>query len=125
VIVRSAEPDGERRRSLQSNTSFVGLRDFLLDGALYPLLVSDDEAERERAYVRLREQVERMPESLVRPANEILAGRPAVDSCPECPDTAEKFPICQPEGCDLAEVVFSKSQGQGRTVRERKVLPLR
>jgi hypothetical protein len=92
--------------------------------ALYPLLVSDDEAERERAYVRLQEQVERMPESLVRPANEIAAGRPAVDTCPECPDTAEKFPICQPEGCDLAEVVFNKSHGQGRTVREKKVLPL-
>ena len=92
--------------------------------ALYPLLISDDEAERERAYVRLQEQVERMPESLVRPANEIAAGRPAVDSCPDCPDTAEKFPICQPEGCDLAEVVFSKSHGQGRTVREKKVLPL-
>jgi hypothetical protein len=93
--------------------------------ALYPLLISDDEAERERAYVRLREQVERMPESLVRPANEISAGRPAVDTCPECPDTAEKFPICQPAGCDLAEVVFSKSHEQGRTVREKKVLPLR
>jgi hypothetical protein len=33
AIVRSAEPEDERRRSLQSNTSFVGLRDFLLDGA--------------------------------------------------------------------------------------------
>jgi hypothetical protein len=34
VIVRSVEPENERRRSLiQSNTGFVGLRDFLLDGA--------------------------------------------------------------------------------------------
>jgi hypothetical protein len=34
AIVRSAEPENERRRSLiQSNTGFVGLRDFLLDGA--------------------------------------------------------------------------------------------
>jgi hypothetical protein len=92
--------------------------------ALYPLLASDDEADRERAYVRLQEQIEREPESLRRTAHEIPAGRPVVDSCPECPDTAEKFPICQPADCDLAEVVFSKSHDQRGSVREKRVLPL-
>jgi hypothetical protein len=87
--------------------------------ALYPLLASDDEADRERAYVRLQEQIE-----LRRTAHEIPAGRPVVDSCPECPDTAEKFPICQPADCDLAEVVFSKSHDQRGSVREKRVLPL-
>jgi len=34
AIVRSAEPEDERRKRLvQSNTGLVGLRDFLLDGA--------------------------------------------------------------------------------------------
>jgi hypothetical protein len=91
---------------------------------LYPLLASDDEADRERAYVRLQQQIEREPESLRRTAHEIPAGRPVVDSCPECPDTAEKFPICQPADCDLAEAVFSKSHDQRGPVREKRVLPL-
>jgi hypothetical protein len=41
--------------------------------ALYPLLSSDDEADRERAYRQLQEQVERQPESLIHAANEIPA----------------------------------------------------
>ncbi len=43
--------------------------------SLYPMLSSDDEAERERAYRQLQEQVERQPESLSQAPNEIRVGK--------------------------------------------------
>jgi hypothetical protein len=87
---------------------------------LYPLLSSDDEAERERAYVQLQEQIERDPESLIRGANEIPAGPPTSrDSCPDCPDYAEILPICQPAGCDTSETLFNDSRNPRYLIPER------
>lgn len=86
---------------------------------LYPLLTSDDVADRERAFVQLQQQVERSPESLIRATGQISAAPPVADTCPECPDMAEKFPICHPRGCDLAERLISDPQNPSRLILVR------
>jgi hypothetical protein len=140
VIVRSAEPDGERRRSLQSNTSFVGLRDFLLDGAgrsasvvLYSLITTRTNMEalprryllapasglrnnRPRPLRDLQMRCLVMAGLVLAAPSIAMAGSQAVHTSSP---TARSVPAAR-----SAEVVFSKSHGQGRTVRERKVLPL-
>jgi hypothetical protein len=50
--------------------------------SLYPMFSSDDEADRERAYRQLQEQVEHQPESLIHAANEIPAGKPSSRDLP-------------------------------------------
>lgn len=68
---------------------------------LYPLLSSDDEADREQAYRQLQEQVEHQPESLIQAAN-VSAGRPSsLETCPGCPECRNStyLPTCGLRPC--------------------------
>lgn len=73
--------------------------------ALYPLLISNNEADRERAFMLLKRQVEHDPDSHIQRPSTIAAGprQRSPDWCPDCRDTAEIVHSCRPFGdCDTA-----------------------
>jgi hypothetical protein len=87
---------------------------------IYPLLISEDDADRERAFTLLRERAEREPDSLVQHAA-ALALPPTKDPCPDCQqDSVEVLRSCRPVGeCDMAERLVNSPKNPMYLVPER------
>lgn len=86
---------------------------------IYPLLISDDEGDRERAFTQLRERAERYPDSLVQHA--AVSAPPMKDPCPDCQDDkVEKLHTCRPIGeCDMSERLVNSPKNPKYLVPER------
>ncbi|MBR0937351.1 hypothetical protein [Bradyrhizobium jicamae] len=81
--------------------------------AVYPLLTSDSEADHEKAFSLLKEQVERDPQSLQR-SNPVVVAAPQARrpyTCPDCKDGAQILLACRPVGnCDQSELLVGSAQ---------------
>jgi hypothetical protein len=83
----------------------------------YPLLISESEADREKAFTMLKEQTERNPDSRVAVASPQAS---AENPCPDCKDTIEILHTCRPVGeCDLAERLVNSPKNPAYLVPER------
>ena len=83
----------------------------------HPLLISESEADREKAFTILKEQTERNPDSRVAVASPQAS---AENPCPDCKDTIEILHTCRPVGeCDLAERLVNSPKNPAYLVPER------
>ncbi|SDF29688.1 hypothetical protein SAMN05216337_105048 [Bradyrhizobium brasilense] len=87
---------------------------------VYPLLISDDESDRESAITQLRERAERDPASLVQ-RSAAVSIPPMNDPCPNCQDDkVEVLHTCRPIGeCDMSERLVNSSKNPTYLVPER------
>ncbi|MGY4570536.1 hypothetical protein ACVWY5_003606 [Bradyrhizobium sp. USDA 3256] len=87
---------------------------------IYPLLISDDESDRERAFTQLRERAEHDPDSLVQ-QSAAVSTPPMKDPCPDCQqDTVEVLHTCKPIGeCDMSERLVNSPKNPTYLVPER------
>lgn len=87
---------------------------------IYPLLISDDEGDRERAFTQLRGLAERDPDSLVQHSAAISTS-PMKDPCQDCrDDKVEMFHTCRPIGdCDMSERLVNSPKNPKYLVPER------
>ncbi|MGL3210847.1 hypothetical protein [Bradyrhizobium sp. BR 1433] len=87
---------------------------------IYPLLISDDESDREHAFTQLRERAEQDPDSLVQHSAEV--SMPSMkDPCPDCQDDkVEVLHTCRPIGeCDMSERLVNSPKNPSYLVPER------
>ena len=83
----------------------------------YPLLISESEADHEKAFTILKEQTERNPDSRVAAVSPQAS---AANPCPDCKDTIEILHTCRPVGeCDLAERLVNSPKNPAYLVPER------
>ncbi|QOZ32719.1 hypothetical protein XH92_14255 [Bradyrhizobium sp. CCBAU 53421] len=87
---------------------------------VYPLLISDDEGDRERAFTMLKERAERDPDSRLHESATVSA--PLMkDPCPDCRDDGvEVIHTCRPIGeCDTSERLVNRRKNPMYLAPER------
>lgn len=83
---------------------------------VYPMLVSENEAERERAFSIIKDQAEQNPDSHVI----VVESSASEDPCPDCKDAMEVLHTCKPVGrCDLTERLVNSPKNPDYLVPER------
>lgn len=86
---------------------------------IYPLLISEDQADQELAFTLLKERSESDPDSLVQQS--AVSTPPMKDPCPGCQDDkVEVLHTCRPIGeCDTSERLVNSSKNSKYLVPER------